>query len=255
MDILKAFIAGIVQGIAEFLPISSSGHLAVLHKVLNHTENSLFFDTVLHGGSLIAVLIVYYKDILKLFIDLKDKNLHMIKCLFIGTLPAVFAGLFLEDKVEALFADPKHIGFFYFFTAFVLFLGHKKTKNNEDTKNTITYKTALLIGIAQAVAIFPGVSRSGMTITCALLLLINRAQAAKFSFLLSIPVIGGAMLLQSLKVDLTQVNFTELSIGFFSSAVFGYIAIKLLLQTLKKAKFGFFAIYCLLFGILILAYL
>lgn len=255
MDIFKAFIAGVVQGIAEFLPISSSGHLAVLHKIMDHAGGNLFFDTVLHGGSLIAVLIVYYKDILKLLTDLKTKNFHMIICLIIGTLPAVFAGLFLEDRIEALFVNPKNIGFIYFFTAVMLYIGHLKTKKNEDTENFLSYKTALLIGLAQAIAILPGVSRSGMTITAGLLLCINRSEAAKFSFLLSIPVIGGAILLQSLKIDPAMVNFTELSIGFITSAIFGFIAIKLLLKTLQKAKFSIFAVYCFIFGIIILLYL
>lgn len=255
MDILNAFIAGVVQGFAEFLPISSSGHLAVLHKITNHAGANLFFDTVLHGGSLIAVLIIYYKDILKIFTDLKAKDYHMTLCLIIGTLPAVFAGLFLEDRIEALFSNPRNIGFIYFFTATMLYIGHLKTKNNQDTEKFLSYKTALLIGLAQAIAILPGVSRSGMTITAGLLLCINRTEAAKFSFLLSIPVIGGAILLQSLKIDPAQINLPELGIGFFTSAIFGFLAIKVLLKTLQKAKFSIFALYCLFFGIIILLYL
>ncbi len=254
MTILQAVILGIVQGIAEFLPISSSGHLVLFQKVLGVSEVTIFFDIILHIGTLIPVLIVYRKDIIEI---LKKPNQKMTYLLIVGTIPAVIVGLLFSDNIEQLFETGKYIGFGFLFTGFVLMYADKTSQSKKKKEKDITYKDALLVGSMQGLAILPAVSRSGSTIAGALFAGINKETAAKYSFLLSIPAIGGALVLQVLKMVMSSnyeigVSNSVLMFGFASSMLSGYLAINIMLYVIKNYSLKIFSYYVFVIGTLVL---
>lgn len=244
MNMLEAIILGVVQGIAEFLPISSSGHLVLFQKLFGIDEPGMLFDVILHIGTLIPIMVVYWSDIWELIKKPFQKYVYM---LIIATLPAVFVGLFFEDYIDALFATGQLLGFGFLFTGIMLMYADKKT-TGQKTEEDMTYADALFIGCMQGIAVMPAVSRSGSTISGALFRNINRESAAKFSFLMSIPVIGGALLLQILDIAkgdvvLEQINYLNYFVGFVASTVSGYFAIRFMLDVIKKAKLKYFSYY------------
>jgi len=244
MTILEAIILGIVQGFAEFLPISSSGHLA-LGSVLFGLEDTMLFHVVVHVGTLIPVVVVFWKDIWALLRRPFQKKTFL---LIIATIPAGAIGVMFQSRVESAFSSLTFIAFGFVITGIVLMFSdriQKSTKKDED----MGFLDAALIGIAQAVAIFPGISRSGSTIAAALARGIDRETAAKFSFLMSIPIIFGALLYHVYELVTNPagvyINYTTLGIGFVTSAITGYFAVRLLLAAVKKAKLRYFAYYVL----------
>ncbi len=253
MTIIQAVILGILQGLAEFLPISSSGHLTLFQKIFNITEGTMFFTIVVHVGTLIPVLIVYRKDILGLLKNPFQKYTYLI---IVGTLPAVVVALLFEDTIEILFSGGQLLGLGFIFTGVILTLTEKMPEGRRK-KEDMTYVDATLIGCMQGLAILPAVSRSGSTIVGALGRKITREDAAKFSFLLSIPAICGALVLEVLKMFL-EGNFEVglpldvILFGFFSSMLSGYLAINVMLMIIKKAKLKYFAYYVFLLGILVI---
>ena len=271
MDIFQAIIIGIVQGLTEFLPVSSSAHLVFTHEIM-HSPPDLAFDTILHVGSLVAVVIYFWKDIIhmiKSFIysivdifrgqfrkGIKDDQFKRLAWLvIIGTIPAGLAGVLFKDFFESLFSSIPAIGLFLIVTGFLLWGSEKVSRKIKDKRSLkeMSVKNSLIIGIFQALAIAPGISRSGATISAGLFLGLEREFAARYSFLLSIIAILGAALVQAKDISsLIDVNTTVLIAGFLAAAISGYIAIKIVLKLIKERSLLIFAYYCWIVGVLAL---
>lgn len=249
MNILESIILGIVQGLTEFLPVSSSGHLVLLQKLFGiSAESSMFLDTMLHMGTLLAVVIVLWKEI----IDLFRKPFLTLWYLVIATIPAVIFALLFKDFIDKTFGG-YYLGYAFLLTAVILTL-------SEFIANTVTRKrelksgAALTMGLMQCVGIFPGVSRSGSTIAGGLAYGLDREKAAKFSFLMSIPAIIGANLLQGYEAlkSAVDIQWVPVIVGTVCAAVAGYVAVKFMLSLIQRKKLYGFAIYTAALGVLIL---
>ncbi len=253
MNIIQAIILGIIQGAAEFLPISSSGHLVLMQRLFKITEPTFTFDIVLHIGTLVPVVIVFWKDIVKL---IKNPFQKMTFLLIIATLPAVFAALFFGDFIDDLFKSGQFLAMGFFVTGVFLMYADFISDGDKREKD-ISYVDAFFIGCIQAIAITPAVSRSGSTISAALSRQINRETAAKFSFLMSIPAIVGAFAFQLLKIAtgkevLHNERLLPIFLGFLAAMASGYLAIKLMLALIKRCKLKYFALYVFLLSGIIL---
>ncbi|MCL1935695.1 MAG: undecaprenyl-diphosphate phosphatase [Defluviitaleaceae bacterium] len=242
MSIFEAIILGILQGIAEFIPISSSGHLILLQRVFGIEENLFSFTILVHIGTLIPVLIIYFYRIKSIIFNPFQK---LTLLLVVGTLPIVFFTLLFDNIVDMLFSGNfLVIGFLV--TAIILLLVDS-FKDKKKTIDKITYLDALSVGLMQSVAIVPGISRSGSTIFGGVLRGISKKDAANFSFLLSIPAIVGATVLEIINIlqDSNQsfgVTFPDI-FGFFSAMITGYFAIKIMLKLIINAKMKYFSYY------------
>ena len=253
MTLLEAIILGIIQGLTEFLPISSSGHLVLGQYVLDIKLKGNSFEIVTHLGTLVSVLCIFWKEILSLILDITDKNNRKyIFYLILGTIPAVVIGFGAKTYFSELFESVQLVSIALMVTGLILFYS-KKVKNNSFP---IDAKKALLIGITQAIAIIPGISRSGITICTALALGMSGKNAAKFSFLLAIPAISGAGLLLALdpQSGITFIPLSSLIVAFISSFIIGYICLKWLLNLLESGKFHFFGYYCFMIGLIVLVF-
>ena len=271
MTYLTAFLLGLVQGVAEFLPISSSGHLAIAQNLL-HIEGAgsvpEFFDVLLHLGTLIAVFAAYWKDICEMVVeffrgigDLAHRSTpspvpparRLILLIIVGTLP-LFAVLPIRKAVQGLGDNMVFVGAALIVTGFLLFLCDQVRKGHK-TERSATWLDALLVGVGQAVATLPGVSRSGMTITAGCFVGYERRFAVRFSFLLSIPAVLGANILSIGDAVQAGINGAEVPmylVGVVTAAVTGYLCIRLLKYVADKGRFGAFAYYCWAVGILTL---
>jgi undecaprenyl-diphosphatase len=273
MSFVEAIILGIVQGITEFLPISSSGHLVLVEKVMNlNVEGLKAFDVMVHVGTLLAILVYFWKDIVMLVEGLltytgtlkkntrRKEGQKFVELIIIGTIPAVIIGLFLGDTIDYFFRNTLYVGFFMIIMSQIFFIveHYYKSKSPKliDNASKISYLSAIYIGIAQAFALIPGVSRSGITISTGMLRQTERSQAARFSFLLGIPAIFGAGLLTGVKIFKSGDGATLLSpeylVGFVAAAISGYISIYFLMKFLKKHSLRGFAFYLLVIGIITL---
>jgi len=248
MSVLQAIILGIVQGIAEFLPISSSGHLVLLQRVFGMEEPALTFDIVVHLGTLVAIVAVFWPDIWAL---VKKPFSKMTGLLIVGTLPLVIAGVFLRDIVENYLRSGIWLAAAFTVTGVLLIMADRITEGRKEERD-ITVVDALIVGCMQAFALPPGISRSGTTITGALARGINRETAAKFSFMLAIIAIAGAGVLEAsilmrsdapLEAAFGAVGLVPMAVGFAVSAVVGYFSIKLLLKLIKACKLRYFSYY------------
>lgn len=269
MNILQAIVLGFVQGLTEFLPISSSGHLIIIPRIFNWTDQGLVFDVFLHLASLCAVLFVFWKDwlrILKALWFFKDvsytKERHLFLLILIGIMPAAFFGFFLEDMIENSLRMPLIVGINLIFWGIILGIADlllKRRKTLIKKEENISKQKSLLIGIFQAIALIPGGSRSGLSITGGLFGGLTRKAAVKFSFLMSVPLILGAGIFEakSLVYQLTANNFDWifLIVGFLTALISGLMAIKLLMYLAHKNNFLSFVIYRIILGILILVFL
>lgn len=252
MEIWQAVVLGLVQGIAEFLPISSSGHLVVLQHVFGINEPGMTFDIIVHIGSLCAVFAVFWQDILRLIRNPFQKLTGM---LIIGTIPAVVAGYLLRDHMD-FFRQPFYLAAAFVFTG-VLLLIADSIKHTNKTVKEMNALDAIIIGCMQAVALPPGISRSGATITGALVSGLTRETAARFSFLLSIIAIMGAGTLEIWEMfqngaEVYMGDIPPFMVGFVVAAVSGYFSIRLLLELIKRASLKFFAYYVFVLAALIL---
>ena len=263
MSIWSAIFLGIIQGLAEFLPISSSGHLSVFQNFLGltnvETEN-LFFDVLLHLGTLAAVFAAYWGEIKALVLEFftmvgvrklprgkKPDRLsrRMIFFIILGTLPLV-AVLPIKDKVEGLYGNTFFIGFAFLLTGTLLFFSDRMSRGGKDLR-TATIADVLIVGIGQAIAVVPGLSRSGTTISVAMTRGFEREFAVKFSFLLSIPAVLGANLLSLIDAIQLGIDWSLMPMylaGVVTSAVCGYLALRLLKFITQRGKFGAFCYYC-----------
>lgn len=251
-EILKAIILGIVQGITEFLPISSTAHLIITPWIFGWqgTVNSLSFDIAVHVGTLFSLFYCFWRD----WIDIILKDRKMLIYLILGTIPAALAGLGFHDLIENELRNPLIIVFTLVFVGILMLLAEKIGKRN---RNSVTLSDALIIGTAQAIALIPGVSRSGITITAGLFKGLDRAYAAKFSFLLSTPAIAGAATLdfyKSIKIGYSH-DYMIFIAGVFTATITGILAIKFLLNFLKKYPLNIFIYYrWVLAGVIFLLY-
>jgi len=256
MEIIDAIILGIIQGLTEFLPVSSSGHLELGKAILGDNsvpEESLLFTVVLHFATALSTIVVFRKDILDLIKGaLKFKwndDLQFISKIALSMVPAVIVGLFFEAQLEALFGgNILLVGCMLIVTAILLFMADKA----KDTDKKVSFKNAFVIGISQAVAMLPGISRSGATISTSVLLGNDKTKAARFSFLMVVPLIFGKIAKDILSGDLSYDagNFTSLSIGFVAAFVAGLFACTWMIALVKKSKLSYFAIYCVIVGLI-----
>jgi undecaprenyl-diphosphatase len=250
---IEAFILGIIQGLTEFLPISSTGHLYLGRNLFGLQEAGLLLDTMLHVGTLLAVFVFYKEEFTKI---IKNPFSKLTFLLIVGTIPAVVVGLLFKDYFEDISKTGATIGWEFLITGGFLWMA-ETAKNGYKKMDDISYKDAFIIGSFQAAAIFPAISRSGLTIVGALWRNFDRETAAYFSFLLSTPAIAGAIVLQSLDLVSSdsgeQISLTALIVGIISSAIFGYFAVKWMINFLKKHSLKPFAIYVWALGLLVLA--
>jgi len=263
MDTLNAIILGIVQGLTEFLPVSSSGHLVLLRNIFGISEAALFFDTMLHAGTLVAVFIVLRKDIWAL---LRRPVQPLTGYLILATIPAVMAALFFGDVIEHAFETGRFLGFAFLATSAVLVTAEmlsRRARSGDGLKNAekMTWLDSHVIGVLQAIAIMPGFSRSGATISGALSMKLDRDFAARFSFLLSIPAILGAVVLQTAKLIKgtematgaeTGISAAAVIAGTFAAAIVGFFAIRFMIKIIREKSLYGFAIYTSVLGILVL---
>ena len=250
MNWFQALILGIIQGFTEFLPISSSGHLVLGQAILGIEQPGNEFEILVHLGTLASVLVVFLDDIKSLLLSLTSKKTQsFIIFVLVGSIPAVGIGLGFKDILEALFDNIASVSGALIFTGLILYCSSFVKQG--DKEHSIV--TSILIGCAQAVAIIPGVSRSGMTICTALFLGLSPKEAARFSFLLAIPAISGAGILRALDVSGGfQLPLSVSIVAFLSSFGVGVVALKWLLGWLEQGKFHYFGVYCFAVGIIIL---
>ena len=248
MSYFHAIIMGIVQGLCEFLPVSSSGHLVLAQNLLGIEEAGLLLDTFLHLGTLAAVFVVYYKDIWAM---LKKPVSKPVGCLIIATIPAVIAALLLGDFFDDIFAG-RFLGISFLITSGILFFSSRFRGKRSD----VTYRDAAMMGLWQGVAILPGISRSGATISGGLMQGLDRESAAKFSFLMSIPAILGSVVYQAKDIltgaELGAIGTGPMIAGVVAAALSGYAAIRFMLKILQRASLKSFAWYTMALGALVL---
>jgi undecaprenyl-diphosphatase len=239
MNLIYAIFFGAIQGITEFLPVSSSGHLVIAQALVPSIDNpGVLFDVILHAGTLLAVIIFFRKKILSL-------QRNEIILLGIGTIPAVLVGVLFGSALEAMFSNVKAVGVEIIISGILCFAIDRAMEK----QNTVSKKQSLFIGIAQAIAIIPGISRSGSTIFAGTAMGIKKAKVAEFSFLLSIPAIAGAIVYEVAKYGGgVSGDYFYYIVGFASSFIFGIFSIKILLSLLKTKRFFYFGIYCLIVG-------
>ena len=286
MTYIQAIILGFVQGATEFLPVSSSGHLAILKNIFGISDIGITFDIFLHVGTLIAVFVVYYKDIWLLIKNavflvgciffnlyawirniperydedkiqykkvLADPYRRFVLLAVVSTIPVGIVGLLFEDYIESVSQGLLVPGICLLITGVVLLLSEALPGGKKNAQN-MTYKNAVFIGVCQACAVFPGISRSGSTISASLIAGLDRTFAVKYSFILSIPAILGAALVSCLDIAKGEVVVETGEIGMYAAgmvvaAVIGFVAIKLLLKVVVNRKFKWFSLYCFAVGI------
>ena len=260
MDVLDAIILGVIQGFTEFLPVSSSGHLELGKAILGDNsipEESLLFTVILHFATALSTIVVFRKDIVEIITSLLkfswNENTQFVSKIVISMLPAVVVGLLFEEELESFFGgNIAFVGAMLLVTALLLWLADR----SKNTGKTVTFKNALIIGLSQAVAILPGISRSGATISTSVLLGNDKSKAARFSFLMVIPLIFGKIAKDILGGELTTqaTNFTTLGIGFIAAFLSGLVACTWMIKLVKKSKLSYFSIYCVIVGLIAIGF-
>lgn len=258
MDTLQAILLGIVQGITEFLPVSSSGHLQLAKEVLGvELENNITFDVTLHAATVLSTIVVLWREITDLLAGLfsrrfNEAQAYVLKIL-LSMIPAGIIGVCFADQIEALFSSLAFVGAMLLLTAALLtFAYYAKPRQ----KTTLSYRDALLIGVAQAAATMPGLSRSGSTIATGLILGNDKSTVANFSFLMVIPVILGKMLLDICSGEMAAMSIPTPALvgGFIAAFVTGALACKFMIEIVKRGRLIWFALYCALVGIVAILY-
>ena len=259
-SILYAIILGIIQGLTEFLPVSSSGHLEIVKFILGDEsvpEQSLMMTVVLHGATALSTLIIFRKEVFEiikgLFLFRSNDELWFSVKIIISMIPAVAIGLIFESELNRLFEGKLLlVGFMLILTGFLLFLADKAKK----TDKKISFKSAFIIGISQAIAILPGISRSGATISTSVLLGIDRSRAARFSFLMVVPIIFGKMAKDMMSGESLIIGDQKmvLLIGFLAAFLTGLVACKWMIKLVKNSNLSYFSYYCFIIGIVSILY-
>ncbi|AEE19243.1 undecaprenyl-diphosphate phosphatase [Dokdonia sp. 4H-3-7-5] len=260
MDNLDALILGVIQGLTEFLPVSSSGHLELGKAILGDTsvpEESLMFTVVVHFATALSTIVVFRKDIVDilkgLFSFKWNEETKFSAKIVLSMIPAVIVGLFFEEQLEALFGgNIMLVGCMLLVTAVLLYFADRA----KDTHKNVTFSNAFIIGVSQAVAMIPGISRSGATISTSVLLGNDKSKAARFSFLMVIPLIFGKIAKDLMDGALTSQtgNVSVLIIGFVAAFVAGLVACTWMIKLVKKSKLSWFAIYCLIVGVIAIGF-
>lgn len=260
MDIFEAIVLGVIQGLTEFLPVSSSGHLELAKAILGDTsvpEESLTFTVVLHFATALSTLVIFRKEVFEIFKGLfqfkwNDELKFSLK-IILSMIPAVFVGLLFEKQLEAFFGGKiLLVGAMLILTAILLLLADKAKNTNKE----VSFLNAVIIGISQAIAMLPGISRSGATISTSVLLGIDRTRAARFSFLMVVPLIFGKIGKDVLSGDLNfqSSEMMPISIGFIAAFVSGLLACQWMIALVKKSKLTYFSIYCAIVGLIAIGY-
>ncbi|RLC45682.1 MAG: undecaprenyl-diphosphatase UppP [Candidatus Cloacimonadota bacterium] len=263
MTIIKAIILGIIQGLTEFLPVSSSGHLVIFQNLLNFQEPGIVFEVIVHLGTMLAVVIYFRKDIGNLissiFIWNQDRSdnirfyQHLLFYLLLATIVTAILGFAFKNILESFFENILLVGFMLIITGLLLFISDKIVEKGKD----ITIFRALLIGFIQFIAIIPGISRSGSTISVGIFSGLNRDLSARFSFLLSIPAIFGAGILELKDIPqqtLSQSSLIPYLVSGLSAMVVGYLSISIFLKLIRQAKLFYFSVYCWIIAVFTIAY-
>ena len=260
MSWIEALVLGIIQGLTEFLPVSSSGHLELAKFILGDTslpEDSMLMTVVLHAATALSTIVVFRKDILEIIMGLiqfkwNDQTKFTLK-IIISMIPAGIVGVFFNDEIEALFGGRLMlVGSMLILTAVLLLMADRAKTTDKGVGNWY----AIIIGISQAIAIIPGISRSGATISTRVLLGIDRSKAARFSFLMVVPLILGAMAkdLMSGEINYESSQMLPLIIGFIAAFITGIAACTWMIALVKKAKLSWFALYCFIVGVIAIVY-
>jgi undecaprenyl-diphosphatase len=253
MEVLKALVLGVIQGLTEFLPVSSSGHLELARVILRDestAELGLLMSVVLHFGTALATVFVFRKDISSLFsraLARDQKSVNYLLWIIASMIPAALVGLFFDDILDQLFnKNLLLVGGMLLITALLLWFGDR----SHQVERALGLKSAIIIGLAQALAILPGISRSGATISMALLLKISREEAARFSFLMVVPLIIGKMSKDVLDGALIapDIDLLALGAGFIAACISGVLACQWMIKIVQNAQLVYFAIYCALVG-------
>jgi undecaprenyl-diphosphatase len=267
LEPLQAIFLGIIQGLTEFLPVSSSGHLVLFQNLLGFKEPEILFDICLHIGTLIAICIVFFREIKTIFMTLvhlpglakaaggykplyeKNEQVRMAALIVIGTLPTALLGFFFHKVADQIFGAVWIVGTMLMVTGILLWFTRYINPNGRPI-GRVTTKDALVIGLTQGLAIIPGISRSGSTISVALFMGVEREVAGRYSFLLSIPAIFGALILGfDPSISQTSISTKMVLMGALSATIVGYISLKILLHIVKRGRLYYFAPYCWLLGL------
>lgn len=270
LNAVEAILLGVVQGLTEFLPVSSSGHLVLAQILLGVESPGVLLEIVLHLGTLVSVVVVFWDDVFgliqatfSLISNPRGRRIsgelrtyrRLVGLLLLGIIPTALIGVSLEPVFSSLFDSQLAVGIALLLTGVILYFISRRHFGKRGFRR-MTWVDAMLVGLAQGVAVTPGLSRSGMTISAALSRGLNRETATRFSFLISLPTIGGAAVLQFRHLfggAELQLDFSLLAIGFLAAAVSGILAIKLLVEVLKQGKLHYFAYYVWVIGILTIA--
>ena len=260
MDLIEAIVLGIIQGLTEFLPVSSSGHLELAKAIFGDTslpEESLTFTVVLHFATALSTLVIFRKEVAEIFKGLfqfkwNEESQFSIK-IIVSMIPAVIVGLLFEKELEAFFGGQVLlVGCMLIVTALLLLLADRA----KQTDKKVSYLNAVIIGVSQAIAMLPGISRSGATISTSVLLGVDRSKAARFSFLMVVPLIIGKIAKDVLSGDInfSSSEIVPLTVGFLAAFVAGLFACIWMISLVKKSKLSYFAIYCAVVGVIAIGY-
>jgi len=260
MSYIDAIILGIIQGLTEFLPVSSSGHLELAKAILGDQkvpQESLTFTVVLHFATALSTIVIFWKEILQIFRGLlqfkKNEEFEFSVKIIVSMIPAVLVGLLFEEQLEEFFTgNVLLVGFMLLITGLLLLLADKA----QNTDKPVSYLNALIIGLSQAIAMLPGISRSGATISTSVLLGVDRTKAARFSFLMVVPLIFGKVAkdFSDGVISFGDENFLVMAAGFLAAFVAGLAACKWMITLVQKSKLYYFSIYCFAVGIIAISY-
>jgi undecaprenyl-diphosphatase len=258
MGIIEAIVLGLLQGLTEFIPVSSSGHLIIAHELFGTTESTLVFDVALHIGTLLALIIFFWKDILGLIKNVFSKNTQgkLSRIIIAGTIPAALIGYLFSDWIDDNLRKPITVVITMIFMGFLM-LAVERYSSKKRTVSSVTMQDGIKIGFAQALALIPGVSRSGATITAGMIQGLRRADAARLSFLMAIPITAGAIAGSLLGAEQGELNgqTSIFAIGIFMALVSGLFAIRFLLKFLSKNSLSVFAYYRIALAVIVFLFL